>query len=164
MVETTDITTIAYYFGMASIMAAIPLICMLDVKYREVPNIIWVILMLVNVPCVIVLYLNGLPISYAALTIGLVGLYCLMWAKGWIGGADAKFLSVIAIAIPLAQFSFYIYLACILGFLPLAVAIRNRLKGEIKPFFEMFSYYPRGVPYMIPISLAFIITVIMGGW
>ena len=169
MVETTDLTTIAYYAGVASIMMSIPLICILDIKYREVPNFIWVYLGIINIPCIAVLYLTGLPYTYIALSIGLVGLYCLMWSREWIGGADAKFLSIIAISTPLLQFTFYLWLMIILGILPFVVYVRNKWfdKDLLKPMMtlkSMFTYYPRGIPYTVPISIAFVISSLAGSW
>lgn len=116
-----------------------------------------------NIPALCILYLNGLPLSYLVLSIGLIGFYCILWAKDWIGGADAKFLSVIALIVPLSPFSyypfqltFYIALAGVLGCVPFVVYARNRYLGNSE---KAWTYYPRGIPYMIPISIAFVLAV-----
>lgn len=113
-----------------------------------------------NIPALCILYTNGLPLTYLALSIGLIGFYCLMWSKNWIGGADAKFLSAIALIVPLSPFSyypfqltFYIALAVVLGCVPFAIYAITRGKSWVE--------YPRGIPYMIPISIAFVAAVFL---
>lgn len=154
--------------GMFTVLLSLPIVCILDMKYREVPNWIWVAMLIPNIPALWIMYTNGMPISYLALSLGLVGLYFIIWSKGWIGGADAKFLSVIALIIPISPFSynpfqitFYICLLIVLGMVPFIVYLRNHIKcHEQITMKEKWSYWPRGIPYMIPISFAFVLAVL----
>lgn len=154
--------------GVFTVMLSLPIVCILDMKYREVPNWIWVAMLIPNIPALWIMYTNGMPVSYLALSLGLVGLYFLIWSKGWIGGADAKFLSVIALIAPISPFSynpfqitFYICLLIALGMVPFTIYIRNHILGnEQLTMKEKWSYWPRGIPYMIPISFAFVMAVL----
>ena len=142
----------------------------MDMKYREVPNWVWVVLLIINTPALTILYTNGMPVTYLALSIGLVGLYFILWSHSWIGGADAKFLSVIAFVVPLSPFSytpfqitFYICLLIVLGMVPVAIYMRNHILGnEQLTLKEKWTYWPRGIPYMIPISIAFMMAMMAG--
>ena len=176
MVTAAEIVPIAYYCGFVSVIFFLPLVCLLDSHYREVPNIIWEILIAVNIPALVILYTNGLPYSYLVLSVGLVGLYCLLWGIKSIGGADAKFLSVIAIVTPITPFSytpfqliFYFWLIMVFCSLPVVIYAYNRwiaydtLHPDYGTMKYMFTHYPGGIPYMIPISLAFLLAIAVSG-
>jgi Flp pilus assembly protein protease CpaA len=123
----------------------------------------------INIPFVYILYTNGLPLTYFMLSLVIIGIYLLLWGMNWIGGADAKFLSTIALITPITPFSyqpfqisFYMWFTIVLGILPLVIYTYNYLKREQKPIIRMFIEVPRGIPYMIPISTAFVIALIYG--
>jgi Flp pilus assembly protein protease CpaA len=167
VVQTTELIDIAYYAGFITILLAIPLVCILDIKYREVPNWLWFALTLPNIPFLYVMYSEGLPLTYLAISLGLLGVYLALWNLNWIGGADAKFLSVIAIIVPLTPFSyepfaitFYICLVALLVCVPFAICIRNSIMcKKAITMKERWTYWKGGIPYMIPISIAFLVAV-----
>ena len=171
MVTAAEIVPIAYYFGFVSVTLFLPLVCIMDIRHREVPNIVWFVVLIINIPALGILYTNGLPYSYLVLSIGLIGLYCLLWGIKSIGGADAKFLSVIALVTPITPFSytpfqlvFYFWLITVFCLLPIAIYAYNKwiLKdhGGLR---YMFTHFPGGIPYMIPISLAFLAALVFSG-
>lgn len=180
MDPTEVITTIALYYGLASVIVAIPLICLLDIKTREIPNIIWVVMVIANLPILGILYTHGLTQAYMGISLAGMGIFCLLWSWKLIGGADAKFLCVIALIVPISPLTyipflivFYDVLAVVAVSTPIVVALSNFWRGyriggnNPENSFRvswryMFFHYPGGVPYTIPISVAFIIAVLLG--
>jgi hypothetical protein len=60
------------------------------------------------------------------------------------------------------QVQFYIYLIVAMLVTAGAVFLINYLKGERKGWIEMMQDYPRGVPYMLTISFAFVMSYLWG--
>jgi hypothetical protein len=90
---------------------------------------------------------------------------------GYLEGADFLFLCLISafwVVNPyphphgLMQIIFYIYLAFVSAMTAIVVLGYNILNGNEWELIDMMSHYPRGVPYIIPISVAFLMSVVFG--
>jgi hypothetical protein len=154
------------------ILIYIPFLCWLDIKYREVPYLTWVPLIAVNLPITAYLYYYGWYPTYAlAFSLIMIGIFWFLMVKKFIHGADFIFLSIISLffvvnpyPLPhgIMQISFYFYLIAVLLFTAVVVLIGNYRGGYRSNLWVMMSRWDRGLPFMIPISIAFIITVMFG--
>ena len=167
-----DYIHLAGYIGVISTLLYLIPLCHFDVKNRSIPKWIMVPYMLVNTPALLVLYTNGLPLAYIALSGLLTGLFLFLFIMNCYRGGDARFLILISwfcILNPLNpmdssnifQIIFVIMLAsCAIGWM-IYVYFYNRARGfKTKSLFHKFNDYPRGSPWMIPIAVAFLLTVV----
>lgn len=143
-------------FGGFLTLVLIPLLCLMDLKTRRVPDYVWHIYILANLFPIFTLYLYGLPLSVAAASLVLCCIFLLARKFKAYGGADTKFLCLIAIFVafnPLNlledMLAFKISFVLILGVVSLLTAM-------------LFTKNRKDVPMMIPISIAFITTCIIG--
>ncbi len=176
------------YIPVLLILCAIPYFCWSDIKTREVhPKYIAAIAFL-SVPSLL-LYLSESPernYYLFALSIGLCLIPLILSTVGGIGGADFWFISVILVFVQYNPFHFprvffpldFTYTLLIISvYTVLIIYLLNiyhkRNKTELLyeggvsveqtpyTFIEMFTKYPDGIPFMIPISVAFVATLIM---
>lgn len=151
------------WFSILSLLAYIPLVCYLDWKYRDIgTHKIWLPLIAWNIPVVAAGYLTGYYPQeiFLATVLMSVGWFAILRNKG----ADCVWLilitmfavvnpvSGVAIIYPFVMYLFIFTLAVIFG-----VYLDNRLQKG-KWVFET----ERGIPYLIVISLAFVMAVVMG--
>lgn len=156
---------------LVSVLLYIIPLCYLDIRYREVEHWYWLPLVLVNVPVMVYLYVSEWYPWYAfVISVVTCGIFLAVMKLGLLNGADFMFLIFIALfwivnPYPLPhgiQAQFYVYLivamlvtsGCILGI--------NYVKGERKGLVAMMQDYPRGVPYMLTVSLAFVLSWRLG--
>jgi hypothetical protein len=152
-----------------SLLAYIPLVCYLDLKRRMVPLFLWLPLWVVNMPVAFYLYREGLyPVATIPLSL-IIGafLYAAMRVGAYqnLNGDDLLYLWAISaffiinpFPVPhgIAFVGFYIYLvAAMLLTVPVVMFLNIRAgrKG---------LQYPGGIPMMLPISAALMMTVVMG--
>ena len=177
----TDLTE---YIPSLLILAYIPFLCLCDVKTRTVPWKYWTPLVIVN-GFYLVKYLNESPernFYLLGLSIALCLILLMMSYFGSFMGADWIFASIILMTIQYNPFKFprvffamdfFLVLMLITCFVPIVIWAYNFREGNLwgdeviskKPYTlkEMLTKYPRGFPFMLVISLAFVITLI-GGW
>ena len=164
------------YVGVVSILLLLIPIVRNDIRYRRVPEWPMWLLIIINVPALYVLYSNGLPFFYLALSLVMTTLFGILYLLRAFKGGDLKILTLIAWFCPLNplnpndtffQIQFVIYLAAVSIFWMIYVYFRNRrdidlVSSEKLTLWQKFNNYPRGSPWMIPIALAFIVTVVLG--
>jgi hypothetical protein len=161
---------IAILIPVISILAAIPFVCYSDIKAREVNDIFWLLLIGTNVPGMGYLYFEGYYQLFTLVTsIVMIGIFYLITKKGLIQQADGIFLSIISLFYiinpwPLphgsVQLAFMVNLVTMMICTAVIVLGVNIWRGNRFDMVKMLSYYPEGIPFMLPISLAFILTVI----
>lgn len=168
----TDYIHIAAYIGVISTLIYLIPLCYYDIKYRRIPKYSFIPLIIVNIPALFILYTNGLPLGYIALAGLLTAFFIFLFNRNCYRGADARFLILIswfcllnplnpADSSNIFQIIFVIMLAAASVFWMIYVYFYNRSKGNKgMSLWQKFNNYPRGSPWMIPISIAFILTVI----
>lgn len=137
--------------------------CYYDLKYRELPVGFWTGLLVVCVPITGALYLSGIYEWYlGALSLGVILLYYMLYQLKFYEGADYTYLTFISLFLVqsprtgnvLMPVSFGIYLiASVVG---CAIVYQLLKKAEIPRVTEM-----KNVPFLIPISLALWVTVML---
>ena len=150
-----------------SLLAYVPKVCWLDVKNREVEHTWWIPLWVVNLPVLAYMYRIG---AYPAVSLGIsvtmIGLFYWLVLTKWMEGADFLWLAAISLffvinpwPVPhgLMQFPFLIFLVAALLATRMILAGWNLRQGN-----QWNAPYPRGVPMMLPISAALVMTVVMG--
>lgn len=176
MIENMDYIHACAYVGVISILILLPFIVWNDIRFRRVPS--WPMWLLVglNVPALYVLYSEGLPLFYGLLSVSMTLLFGLLYKLKAFKGGDLKMLLAIAWFCPLNpwnpndtffQIQFVIFLAAVSILWMIYVYFKNRGAQDQITFDEMtlwqkFNNYPGGSPWMIPIAIAFIITVVLG--
>ena len=153
------------WIPLISLLCYIPLVCYMDLKYREVEDGWWNLLMIINFPIFIMVYLLGVydPLLLWV-SLATVGIYFLATKLNLMGGADFKYLAFISlffivnplnghVLIPLVMFEFLISSIESTG---VCLITLNFFKS--KPLHEI----TREFPMMLVISMAFILTVVLG--
>ena len=166
----------AAYVGVISMLLLLPIIVWNDIRFRKVPQWPLWLLVVINLPMLFTLYSNGLPIFYALLSIAMTLLFGLLYKLNAFKGGDTKILILISWFCPLNplnpndtffQIQFVIFLAAMAVLWMIYVYFTNRHAEDQLTFREMslrqkFNNYPRGSPWMVPIAIAFVITVMLG--
>jgi hypothetical protein len=168
----TDCINTLLLIPLCSIMAYLVPLCVFDIYYREVNHWYWLPLVFVNVPVMAYLYFTGWYPWYCFLiSIIVIGVFSAMVKVGLLNGADFLFLLFISLfwivnPHPLPhgvqiQFYFYLLVAMLItaGILPIANYLRGVKSDSI---LELMSTYPRGVPFMLPVSFAFCLSYLVG--
>ena len=162
----------AAYVGVISTLLYLIPLCYWDIKNRAIPKWSLIPLIVVNAPAIMILYINGLPLAYIALSGLLTILFLVLFYTGCYRGADARVLILISwfcILNPLNpadssnifQIIFVIMLAFTSIMWMIYVYFYNRRWGNSgMSLFKKFNNYPRGSPWMIPIATAFILTAV----
>jgi len=167
----TELVNILLLVPLVSILLYIIPMCYLDIKYREVNHWYWTPLVLVNVPVAAYLYVEGWYPPYAfAISLVTCGIFFTVLKLGLLNGADFLFLIFIALFWIVnpnpwphgIQAQFYIYLIVAMLVTAGVVLAINYMKGERKGLVAMMQDYPRGVPYMLPISFGFLLSLVIG--
>lgn len=162
----------AAYVGVITTLIYLLPLCYWDIKYRAIPKWSLIPLIVINIPSIVLLYTNGLPLAYIALSgLSTVLFLILFWGNCY-RGADARFLILISwfcILNPLNpadssnifQIIFVIMLAFTAIMWMIYIYFYNRSVGNKGlSLWQKFNNYPRGSPWMIPIAVAFILTVV----
>jgi len=162
----TPITELLIRLPAFSLLAYIPLVCYLDLKRRTVEHYLWLPLWIVNVPVALYLYHEGLY-TVAAIPLSLIigAFLYLAMRRGMFNGADLLYLWAISaffiinpFPVPhgIAFVGFYIYLVAAM-LLTIPVVMVLNVRAGRKGF-----QYPGGIPMMLPISAALLMTVAFG--
>ena len=161
----------AAYVGVISCLIYLIPLCYWDVKNRAIPKWAMTPLIIINIPALVILYMNGLPLAYIALSGLLTALFLVLFWKNCYRGADARFLILIswfcvlnpinpADSSNIFQIIFVIMLAFTSIMWMIYVYFYNRKRGNKgMSLFKKFNNYPRGSPWMVPIAVAFVLTV-----
>jgi len=167
----TELINILLLVPLVSILLYIIPMCYLDAKYREVNHWYWLPIILVNVPVTAYLYVEGWYPWYAfVISLIICGIFLVVMRLGLLNGADFLFLAFVALfwivnphPFPHGiQAQFYIYLIVSMLVTAGMILAINYMKGERKGLVAMMQDYPGGVPYMLTISLAFILSWRLG--
>lgn len=155
------------------ILCYIPLVCWSDIKTRTVP-FLWFLPLIVVGTITEILYLLESPdrnFYLLGLTLVLCGILLAGAIKGAIGGADFWFASFIMVFVQYNPFrfpriffslDFFWTLLLVTLFIPPIIYAYNLFEYEPpKTLVGKLTMYPRGVPFMVPISFAFVATLIM---
>ena len=155
-----------------SLLAYVPFICYADVKWREIPHRWWFPLWGVNAPILAYFYWEGLY-PFFALPVSLVmcGIFWVLMRRDYIQGADMLFLWAVSLffvtnpyPLPhgIEQFPFYAFLIATMLITAPVLLVLNYYDGERRSVLSMMSHYPGGVPFILPISAALVLTVMFG--
>lgn len=149
-----------------SFLMYLPMICYLDWKYRDIKtHKIWLPLLAVNLPFVIGGYLLGTyPAVLLIPAIAGVIAWFLLERIGILPGGDFVFLSLISLFVAINPISgnpfvlgFTIYLVVFTAASLWYILIDNLVNRH-----KFSLQIERGLPFLIPISCAFIFAVVMG--
>jgi hypothetical protein len=133
----------------------------LDIVYREVDHYVWIPLVLLNIPTMAAVILTGGGLFYVPGIVATIVFYIAM-RLGAFEGADFIYLSLISLIFiynPLSNhyfmtFSFMIYLTACLLSTAFFILAYNMTHGK-----GLTLDVDRGVPLMVPISAALLLTV-----
>ena len=155
-----------------AILLYIPFVCYSDIKTRTVP--LWWWMPLVVVSCIpLMSYLSASTERnwhFFWISLMLCCVFLCMALLNAIGGADFIFASIISIFVQTNPFhyprvffviDFMIILCIVAVFSPICVWIYNTIKGNRYGVVDMFRKIEGGFPWMIGISAAFIIALIV---
>jgi hypothetical protein len=160
-----DLISNLLWIPVITLLLYVPLVCYLDIKYREVDHYWWLGFVLINI-----------PVYFALLTIGIyqwwmclfsflgVVIYFIMMKLHYIEGADFVFISMILIFLqfnPVTQhwfmtIPFSILLVGCLGVCGIWLLVKNISIGKGISF-----EVENGFPMMIPISSALVLVVML---
>lgn len=155
-----------------TILCYIPFLCYMDIKSRRTPLSWWAPLIIVGVPSLYI-YLLESPLRnfhLLGLTVVLCAFMFLFAAAHIIGGADFIFASLIMLFVQSNPFvfpreffalDFFWTLWLLACTLPIIVWGYNTYKQNRYGLIDMFTKVPNHFPFMIVISAAFIITLVM---
>ena len=149
-----DLLFIAALWGGIITLAFIPMLCIMDVKTRQIPDKIILLYAGVTAPALILLYSNGLTAYYFATSIVLAIVWLgLRYLKVW-GGADTKFLMVYSFVVPMNPINLYQTNFQVSSLVWIGAAM----------FISSILYYRNrnDVPMLIPISIGIIAAMISG--
>jgi hypothetical protein len=150
----------------AILLLYVPLVCYLDGKHREVRHEWWIPLVTVNAPLSAFLIIIGvyqwymLVISAVAIVLAFAAM-----KREWIQGADFMFIMFIVLFLQynpvsghwLMALPFFIFLTAALIITAWFILLRNILNN----YHTSPLHYPRGIPLMLPISAALILTILL---
>jgi hypothetical protein len=156
-----------------SILAYLPYLIACDIATREVPYNAWLPLIAVNVlPLVYFLIIpDGYPWYSLVISAVMIAVFYVVMLRGLLQGADFIFLAVISLfwvvnPFPwphgLMQIIFYIDLFIVMILTAFCILVYNIAAGNRWGIIDMMSKYPRGIPFIIPIAAAFVMSVMFG--
>jgi len=159
-------------FPVISFLIYVPILCYLDIKEREVEHWVWLPLVIPNAILLAYMhYINSYPWYSFVISLIMCGIFFYCQKRELIGGADFIYLCCISLFFVvnpfpyphgLMQIPFYIYIMIAMAVTALATLAYNYISGNRWTVFEMMSRYPRGIPFMLPISVAFLLTLELG--
>lgn len=160
------------YIPALLILLYIPFICISDWRSREFNVMYYLPIVVINTP-LLYIYLVESPARnyyFLALTIILCLVVLALAIYRGIGGGDFWLITLMMITVPYNPFitirkffplDFFYTLMITACYLPLVVYIYHIHKKDKLPFKEMLTQFPGDFPYTIPISFAFIATLVM---
>jgi hypothetical protein len=167
--NTTPLVTLV----VAMILCYIPLVCYFDVKIRAF-KLVWFTPLIVIGLFTLVMYVLESPernFYLLGLSLILCGIILAISLIGGIGGADFFFATFIILFVQYNPFhiprvffalDFFWTLLLVTIALPIIIYFHNVLEYDPpKSVIGMLTYYPRGIPFMLPISFAFVVTLLM---
>lgn len=153
-----DLLWVAGMTGGFTVLCMIPLLCILDIKHRMVPDKVWLIPAVPNTIALITLYLNGLPIANIIISMVMIFIYLCMRRADMFGGADTKFLIFISLFVvfnPInfkqAYFQVWVYFFICIALLGATIFMKSKWYDKA-----------RGFPHMITFSAGFIMAMLWG--
>ena len=161
------------YAVVVAIIAYIPYICYSDIKTRTVDLRVWIPLVVIGGMATIIYLIESPPRNYYLLgiTIILCGILFAGTLIKALGGADFIFASIIMLSMqynpfvfPRAFFAldFFWTLLLVTICLPPIIYAYNLFEYDpSKTFIAKLTHFPRGIPFMLVISFAFIATILM---
>jgi Flp pilus assembly protein protease CpaA len=147
-----DLIYLLAQIGGVLTIAALPILCLVDLRTRNIPDQYILLYLLAGSP-VLALYLFGLPYTYLLISLAMCGVWILIRKTGAWGGGDTKFLMVFSLISPLNplnlyQQTFQISFLIILGAVMLMTTV--------------FTGNRKDLPMMIPIAVAIVLTMLIG--
>ena len=91
-----DYVHLATYVGIISTLIYLIPLCYWDIKNRAIPKWSLVPFVAINIPALTILYTNGLPLGYIALSVLATAFFLFLFSKNCYRGADARFLIFIS--------------------------------------------------------------------
>lgn len=154
------------------LLAYVPVVCYLDIKYREVHPYLWIPMVIVCTPIISYMLASGYyPWYTLMISFVMIVVFKAAMMKHYIEGADFLYLSLISlywVVTPvgwvhgLMQVQFYIYLLFVSFITATVILAYNYLSDNRWDIAMMMSEYKNGIPYMVPISAAFLLSVVFG--
>lgn len=150
------------WISIISLLAYVPILCYLDYKHRDIgTHKIWLPLLAINIPVVSAGYLIGV---YSPIMLALTVAFSITWfllLKH--RGADCVWLiciTIFAVINPRTGMNFIqgflMYLIIFTAATFWGIRLDNRFRRNIESF-----NMENGIPFLIPISLAFVAAVVM---
>ncbi|MCK9591449.1 MAG: hypothetical protein M0Q91_05500 [Methanoregula sp.] len=148
-----------------SFLAYCPLLCYLDWKYRDIiTHSLWVPLVVINVPVLLAGYATGLyPPDLAAISTIAVILWFILMRKGILPGADFVWLSMISVFMVVNPFTsqpfmlmFSFFLVGMTAATFWGIFVDNLIRKH-----TMSIRIENGLPYLIPISCALVLALVV---
>jgi hypothetical protein len=158
-----SLTAQMLWIPMISLLLYVPIVCYLDLKYREIEHDYWLPLIVMNVPTAIMLLWDGNGLLYIPGVVATMVWFMAM-RFGMFEGADFIYLSLISLFFIYNPISghwlmvlpFSIFLTTCLTITAGWILIYNMItKGELTLKFN------KELPMMLPISAALILTVML---
>ena len=160
------------YIPALLILLYIPFVCISDWKTRTFNFLYFIPLIIINIP-LLYIYLSESPMRNYLL-MGLTILICLLVLAlalyGAIGGGDFWLITLIMITVPYNPFitirkyfplDFFYTLMITACYIPVVIYFYHVKRKDKLPLKEMLTSFPGQFPYMLPISFAFIATLVM---
>jgi hypothetical protein len=148
-----------------TLLAYIPIVCVLDWKFREVDHIWWIGLVVVNAPAYLLLAVTGIYEWWMfVLSLGAILIYYGLMQMHYIEGADFMYIMWIMLFFVynpisghwLMALPFSIFFAACTGIAGIWVLTYNLVKGKGVSF-DIDGH----VPMMLVISAALVLTVML---
>jgi len=164
-------SAIIEWVPLVTTLLMLPIVCHLDLKYREIPDIYMLVFFFVNIPFTFSGYLTGIY-TWESLVVSFLPciLYLVMARRDYIHGDDFIFLTIISIICiqnPLHPNQGGMGVTMLLNFIAMMFwtlpinFIHNIYLGRRGTLYKMFTYTEKGIPMMLPIAAAFILTVVL---
>lgn len=151
------IDTIIQWIPLLTLLAYLPFICYLDWKLQWIEHEYWLPLVLVNVPIITYAYATGMyPLELLGLSLAFVILWFALMKLNWYNGADFVFLMMITLFFVFNPISGRVLMPLVLAeMLICATVISGIVVLAARKKIERF-------PYILTISVAFLLTVVLG--
>lgn len=161
------------YLLIAVILCYIPYACYSDIKTRTVKLAYWVPLLIIGTATTTLYLADSPPVNFVLMgtSVILCGLLFVGSLFKALGGADFIFASCIMLFVQYNPFvypreffalDFFWTLLLVTICLPPIIYSYNLFEyNPPKTFIGKLTHFPRGIPFMLPISFAFIATLLM---
>jgi hypothetical protein len=133
--------------------------CYFDIKYREIPEGFWMLLYTIGIPVTALFYYIGIyPWEAGVISAFGVAVFLILLLRGVYEGADFVYLSAISLFFVTNPFSGHSLMIFSYGIFLVVSIIGCALAYQ----FIKLRYSMQNYPMMIPITIALILTVILG--